>query len=63
MSCEREENVFTALEHRLEKLAAGMGQMHELLAKMQQRIEVQILRKPSTATLHSETDCSSVSEF
>lgn len=62
-SYEREESVFTALEHRLEMLAVGMGQMHELLAEMQHRIEVQILRKPSTTTLHTETDCSSFSEF
>lgn len=62
-SHERRESAFTDLEHRLEKLAAGMGQMHEWLAEMQQRIEVQSLREPSTATSHTETDCASFSEF
>lgn len=46
------------MEHRLEKLAAGIGQMHELLAEMQQDSEVQC-----TATLHTETDCVSFPEF
>lgn len=40
-----------------------MGQKHELLAEMQQHIEIQSLRDHGTATSHTETDCASFSEF
>lgn len=48
------ENALTVLKSRLEELAASKGQINELLAKMQQYLEVQCLRETGTAVSHTE---------